>query len=52
MLLEHHETLKEIWGEDLLNVVQQALAKAVQGLTRIVNISSISIIIRIEFKFC
>ncbi|XP_065943061.1 uncharacterized protein [Magallana gigas] len=27
---EHHETLKEIWGEDSLKVVQQALAKAVQ----------------------
>lgn len=51
MLLEHHETLKEIWGEDLLNVVQQALAKAVQGLTRYVIISSI-LIIRIELKFC
>nr|XP_034325149.1 uncharacterized protein LOC105343823 isoform X1 [Crassostrea gigas]XP_034325150.1 uncharacterized protein LOC105343823 isoform X1 [Crassostrea gigas]XP_034325151.1 uncharacterized protein LOC105343823 isoform X1 [Crassostrea gigas] len=33
---EHHETLKEIWGEDLLNVVQQALAKAVQ-VTRELN---------------
>lgn len=46
MLLEHHETLKEIWGEDSLDVVQQALAKAVQGLTRIVNFSSISITIQ------
>lgn len=46
MLLEHHETLKEILGETLLAVLQKALAKAVQGLTRILNISSISIIIQ------
>lgn len=46
MLLEYHENLKEILGETFLAVVQQNLAKAVQGLTRIVNISSISIIIQ------